>query len=62
MKFSESYCKACITRKVPLSVLVANGRALEGKSEEEQYEMREAWAKEILEKYPPKKPGERRAY
>lgn len=58
MKFNKSYYTACMTRKVPISVLAENGRALEGKTEKEQDEMREAWAKEILEKYPPKKKEE----
>ena len=52
MKCNESYLKAVLARKVPISVLERNALALQGKTEEEQDAMREVWAKEILEKYP----------
>lgn len=58
MKCNEAYCKACMERNVPISVLKENALKLQGKTEKEQDEMREAWAKEILEKYPPKKKEE----
>ena len=52
MKFNKAYFEACTRRQVPTSVLVANALALEGKTEQEQDEMREVMAKEIVEKYP----------
>ena len=55
MKRNESYLRACMAKEVPVSVLVANAKALQGKTEQEQDEMREAWAKEIMAKYPNKK-------
>lgn len=52
MKCNDAYLKACLERKVPISVLEENANALEGKTEREQDEMRERWALEILRKYP----------
>ena len=52
MKCNSAYLKVCLERRVPVSVLVENALALEGKSEQEQDEMRETWAKEIEAKYP----------
>ena len=54
MECNTAYLKACLERKVPISVLVENALALQGKSEKEQDEMREKWAMEIIEKYPKK--------
>ena len=55
MKCNEAYLKAVLSREVPISVLAANALALEGKDEHEQDRLREEWAKDILEKFPPKK-------
>lgn len=52
MKCNDAYLKAYLERKVPVSVLEENALALEGKTEQEQDEMRERWAKEIVLKYP----------
>ncbi len=60
MKCNESYMKACMERNVPISVLKENALKLQGKTEQEQDEMREVWAKEIQEKYSRRKLGERR--
>ena len=58
MKCNESYLKAVLERKVPVSVLERNAIALQGKKETEQDEMREVWAKEIMEMYPARKKPE----
>lgn len=52
MKCNNAYLKACLERKVPISVLEENANALEGKTEQEQDEMREKWALDIQKKYP----------
>jgi len=52
MKCNKSYMIACMEREVPISVLKSKALALQGKTEAEQDEMREEWAKEIMEKYP----------
>ena len=52
MKCNTAYLKAVLAKQVPVSVLAKNALALEGKTEQEQDEMREAWAKEIMAKYP----------
>ena len=55
MKCNTAYLKAVLAKQVPVSVLAENALALEGKTEQEQDEMREAWAKEIMAKYPDRK-------
>ena len=55
MKCNTAYLKAVLGHQVPISVLAENALALEGKTEQEQDEMREQWAKEIAAKYPEKK-------
>ena len=58
MKCNKSYLRACTEREVPLSVLKKNALKLLGKTEAEQDEMREIFAKEIEATYPLKKnPG-----
>ena len=54
MKRNERYMKAVLERKVPTSVLIEQAQLLKGKSEQEQNDLREKWAEEILEKYPMK--------
>ena len=54
MKRNEHYMKAVLERKVPTSVLIEQAQLLKGKSEQEQNDLREKWAEEILEKYPMK--------
>ena len=52
MKRNEAYFTACMERKVPISVKAENAMKLQGKTEQEQDEMREAFAREIVAKYP----------
>ena len=54
MKRNESYLKACMEREVPISVIVEQCLSLQGKTEQEQDEMREQYAKEIVSKFPMK--------
>lgn len=52
MKRNEAYFTACMERKVPISVKVENAMKLQGKTEQEQDDKREVFAREIVEKYP----------
>lgn len=59
MKRNESYLKARMEREVPISVIVEQCLSLQGKTEQEQDELREQYAKEILSKYPAKEKKKR---
>lgn len=52
MKINENYFRVWLERDVPTSVLLEKARILRGKTEKEQDELREMWAKEFEAKYP----------
>lgn len=52
--FSEKYSKACMARDVPASILYENMMECRGKTPEEQVALKDQFAAEILDKYPPK--------
>ncbi len=54
LNFSEKYCKACMERDVPASILVKQMQAYDGKAPEEQRALKDQFAEEILKKYPKK--------
>lgn len=56
MTFSEKYCRACVEREVPTSVLLNYLEQLRGKPDEEQIAMKDRFALEIEATYP-YKPG-----
>lgn len=54
MTFCENYCRACIEREVPTSVLLHHLELMEGKPDEEKIRMKEQFAKEIRAQFPEK--------